>query len=92
MSIDEWRAQLESERREKDQFFAGQRQSPIPSEVRAEFRGLAYYPADPNSRFEVELLEHEEKEFVRIGGEDCALQAYKSEAEQGQLFIPLSGV
>jgi uncharacterized protein (DUF1684 family) len=108
MSIDEWRARLESERSEKDRFFAGHRQSPIPPEDRAEFRGLAYYPADPNYRFEVELLEHEEKEFVRmaytkgeeqdfirwaefrlrIGGEDCVLQAYKSEAEKGQLFIP----
>lgn len=108
MTIDEWRAQLESERREKDRFFAEHWQSPIPPEVRAEFRGLAYYPADPTYRFEVELFEHEKKEFVRmaytkgeeqdfirwgefrlrIGGEDCVLQAYKREAEKEQLFIP----
>jgi len=103
-----WKAQLEEERREKDWFFAGHWQSPMSPEERAEFRGLDYYPPDPDLRFEVELHEHEEKERVRmaytkgeeldfirwgefrfrVGGEECVLQAYKSDAEEERLFIP----
>jgi uncharacterized protein (DUF1684 family) len=66
MEIDEWKAQLETERGEKDRFFAGHWQSPILLEERAEFRGLDYYPPDPDWRFELELHEHEDKEPVRM--------------------------
>jgi uncharacterized protein (DUF1684 family) len=66
LEIDEWKAQIERERREKDVFFAEHRQSPIPPQDRAEFRGLDYYPPDPDCRFEIELHEHEEKKTVRI--------------------------
>jgi len=108
MTVDAWKQQLEEERREKDMFFAGHWQSPIPPEERAEFRGLDYYPPDPDLRFEIELQEHEDKETIRmsytkgeeqdfirwgefrfkIGSEECALQAYRSDAEEEQLFIP----
>jgi len=108
MEIDQWKAQFERERGEKDVFFAQHWQSPIPPEDRAEFRGLDYYPPDPGWRFEIELHEHEDKEAVRMaytkgeeldfirwgefrfraGGEECVLQAYKSDAEEGRLFIP----
>lgn len=108
MEIDEWKAQIERERRDKDRFFAEHWQSPIPPADRAEFRGLDYYPPDPDSRFEIEFHEHrdkktvrmaytkgEERDFVqwgefrfRIGGEECVLRAYKSEAEGEGLFIP----
>jgi len=108
MKTDEWKVQVERERREKDQFFADNWQSPIPAEERAEFRGLDYYLPDPDYEFEIELHEHEEKKTVRmaytkgeerdfvrwgefrfrIGGEECVLQAYRSDAEEEQLFIP----
>jgi uncharacterized protein (DUF1684 family) len=107
MAIDAWKAQIERERREKDVFFAGHWQSPIPPEDRAGFGGLDYYPPDPDCRFEIELHEHEEKKMMRmaytkgeerdfirwgefrfrIGGEECVLQAYKSDSEEEQLFI-----
>jgi len=108
MAVDAWKQQIERERREKDEFFARQWQSPISPEERAEFSGLDYYPADPDYRFEIELHEHMDKkamrmaytkggqrDFVRWGefrfsvaGEECVLQAYKSDAEGEQLFIP----
>lgn len=66
METDAWKAQLKKERAEKDRFFAGHWQSPIPVEERAEFRGLDYYPPDRDHRFEVELDEHEDKERVRM--------------------------
>ncbi len=66
MEIDVWKAQLERERREKEGFFAGHQQSPIPPADRAELRGLDYYPPDPDCRFEIELHEHQEKKMVRM--------------------------
>jgi uncharacterized protein (DUF1684 family) len=108
VAADAWKQQLERERREKDRFFAGHWQSPIPPEDRAEFSELDYYPPDPDLRFETELHEHEEKKMVRmaytkgeerdfiqwgefrfrIGSEECVLQAYRSDSEEEQLFIP----
>jgi len=108
VEIDEWKARIERERREKDVFFAEHWQSPIPPQDRTEFSGLDYYSPSPDLRFEIELHEHkdkkgvrmaytkgEEQDFVRwgefrfrIGGEECVLQAYKSDSEEEQLFVP----
>ncbi len=66
MEIDNWREQLKRERSEKDRSFAGHQQSPIAPEDRAEFRGLEYYPPEPDCRFEIELHEHEEKKTLRM--------------------------
>ena len=66
MEIDAWKAQLERERREKDRFFAEHRQSPIHFQERAEFKGLDYYPPDPDYSFQIELHEHEEKKALRM--------------------------
>jgi len=43
---DQYRAELEAKRREKDAFFADHPQSPIPPEEREEFSGLEYFPPD----------------------------------------------
>lgn len=75
MEIDEWKAQIERERGEKDRFFGLHWQSPIPPHGRAGFRGLDYYPPDPRYRFEIGLVEHEEKQTVRM--------AYTKGEEQG---------
>jgi uncharacterized protein (DUF1684 family) len=66
MKIDAWKAQIEGERREKDAFFGRHWQSPIPPEGRAGFKGLDYYPPDPDLRFELELHEHKDKKTVRM--------------------------
>jgi uncharacterized protein (DUF1684 family) len=44
MDTDAWKAEIERARSEKDRFFAGHWQSPIPLEDRTEFEGLDYYP------------------------------------------------
>ena len=64
--ISEWKEKLERERKEKDEFFAVHWQSPIPAEERAKFRGLVYYPPDPDYRFELELHEHRDKKMLKI--------------------------
>jgi len=45
-------AEVEQRRREKDQFFAKNAESPLPPELRIAFSGLSYYPIDWNYRFE----------------------------------------
>jgi len=64
--VSKWKLKLEEERREKDSFFAWHWDSPIPREDRTRFRGLAYYPPNPDYRFELELHEHSQKETVRV--------------------------
>lgn len=64
--MDEWKEELEWERREKDRFFVLNQQSPIPPEERSKFKGLSYYPPDPNFRFELELHEHGDKKIIEI--------------------------
>lgn len=66
MDTSEWIATLKSQREEKDQFFSTHWQSPVPPQERAKFKGLAYYPADPAYRFELEMREHEEKKILRM--------------------------
>jgi len=108
MSIDEWKERIEIERRQKDLFFASGPQSPLPMEDRAGFEGLAYWPADPEYCYEVELHRHDEKEIIdvedtsgqqrhmwrwgefrfQLGGQECALQAYKDDPDEQRLFVP----
>jgi len=108
MEISEWEERLAIEREQKDTFFSIHPQSPIPLEERKEFKGLDYYPPDPDYRFELKLHEHprkkrikmsytkgEQQEFIRwgefrfkIGGQEQALQVYKSNPEEERLFVP----
>ena len=52
-------------RKQKDRFFAVHWQSPIPSEERAKFKGLEYYPPNADYRFELELHEHRDKKLLQ---------------------------
>jgi hypothetical protein len=45
-----WRRELEGHRDHKDEFFATERQSPIPPEERDAFDGLSYFEPDPDYR------------------------------------------
>jgi uncharacterized protein (DUF1684 family) len=67
METSEWKAEIEKGRKIKDRFFrSGYAGSPVPSEDRARFKGLDYFPPDPAYRFELELHEHEEKRLVKM--------------------------
>ncbi len=65
MKFEEWNAEVETARRQKDAFFGSYR-SPISFEKRENFKGLTYYPPDIKYRFEIELAEHSEKETLKI--------------------------
>ena len=45
-----WRERLRDHRAEKDEFLASHPQSPVPSEERERFSGLAYFDPDPAYR------------------------------------------
>jgi len=108
MGSSHWRERVQAEREQKDRFFATHLQSPLPVRERRGFRGLAYFPADPGYRFELDLVEHPTKEAIETGdtagqmrtlwrwgefrfqiaGQECALQAYKSDPDEASLFVP----
>ena len=66
MEISEWKEQILMERDQKDRFFGGHFQSPLPFDERQKFKGLNYYPPDPNYRLELELQEHKEKKTLKV--------------------------
>jgi len=66
MEMNTWQIKIKKEREEKDKFFALHWQSPIPIEERVNFKGLRYYPIDPNYRFELELKEHKNKIITEV--------------------------
>lgn len=62
--VDRWRDELESKRREKDEFFADHPQSPIPPEERETFDGLEYFDPNPDYRVTATVEIHDEPEPV----------------------------
>ena len=50
-----WRTELEGHREHKDDFFATDRQSPIPADQREAFDGLSYFDPDPELRVEAAI-------------------------------------
>lgn len=78
MTTSGWQKRLKTIRRGKDKYFRDNPQSPIPTPDRESFKGLDYYPLDPDYRFELELHEHDEKVTARLeathGGERTVLR------------------
>ena len=66
MNIQRWKQCIESGRRAKDRSFASHPQSPVSPEDCGAFEGLAYYPPDPDYRFELPLHRHEEEEILEV--------------------------
>jgi len=66
MEISEWKEQILTERDQKDTFFDGHLQSPLPFDERRNFKGLNYYPPDPDYRLELQLQKHKEKEILKV--------------------------
>ena len=67
MDIKQWKKRIETERNQKDLFFASNHQSPLPLIDRAVFHTLAYWPPNPEYRFELQLYDHADKENVLVG-------------------------
>ena len=77
---DEWRAELEAKRAEKDEFFGSHPHSPIPKDERETFDGLDYVAPDPSFRVEATVhLVDEDDDAVYVmetttGGEQRYLK------------------
>ncbi|MBS3761713.1 MAG: DUF1684 domain-containing protein [Planctomycetes bacterium] len=61
-----WKQKLETERGEKDQFFALHPQSPLPQSDREDFTALDYFPPDPKYRFELMPHEYKNQELIHV--------------------------
>ncbi|AXR79816.1 DUF1684 domain-containing protein [Natrarchaeobaculum sulfurireducens] len=66
IDVDQWCAELEAKRAEKDQFFAEHPQSPIPPGERDAFDGLEYFEPDPAYRVLATVTVEDEPGVVQM--------------------------
>ncbi|WP_087715094.1 DUF1684 domain-containing protein [Natronolimnobius baerhuensis] len=64
IDVEQWRAELEDKRAEKDEFFAQHPQSPVPPEERDDFAGVEYFDPDPTYRVHATATVHDDPEVV----------------------------
>jgi hypothetical protein len=64
-------------RSEKDGFFANHVQSPLTNIQKRSFHGLAYFPEDPQLRFEVQVERFSEQVEIRIPTSTGEVQIYQ---------------
>lgn len=57
---------MESHRKEKDEFMINSEKSPLLSENRANFKGLPYYPVNQDFLFKQKLIRSEETDTIQI--------------------------
>jgi uncharacterized protein (DUF1684 family) len=76
-----YKARLRKERAGKDEFFADHPRSPIPAADREGFDGLAYFPPDPDYRFERPLWEHDTAERLTVETTQDGAQTYQRVGE-----------
>lgn len=69
--------ELDSFRAEKDAFFGGHPQSPLTREQRAGFKGLSYFPENPDLRLEVRVNEFAEKAEFEMQTSTGNVQIYE---------------
>ena len=68
--------QLEDFRREKDDFFAEDEQSPLTAEQRRNFHGLNYFPENPALRLVLPVEEFEKKDKISMPTSTGDVQVY----------------
>ena len=64
--IDAWKARLEQNRTEKNEFLKTNMQSPIPFSKRRKFSGVEYFSPKDSLSFKLELHEHPEKKTIEV--------------------------
>ena len=70
-------SELDDFRRDKDEFFKHDRQSPLTREQKAAFTGLNYFPENPALRLEVAVEPAETPETVQMQTSTGDVQAYQ---------------
>jgi uncharacterized protein (DUF1684 family) len=75
--MDEWAADLERERKQKDMFFLEHPKSPLSQSARETFDGLGYYEPDPAFRFTIPLRRADDPETVTVETTNDNTQTYE---------------
>ena len=70
-------SELDDFRREKDEFFKHEIQSPLTREQKKTFAGLSYFPENPALRLEVRVTPAEAKETIQMQTSTGAVQPYQ---------------
>jgi uncharacterized protein (DUF1684 family) len=68
--------ELEAFRKEKDDFFGQDPQSPLTADQKKNFQGLKYYPENPELRFEVKAENLTSKERIEMQTSTGDIQVY----------------
>ncbi|SRR6266545_2862817 len=71
------KSELEQFREAKDAFFKRDRQSPLTYEQKKEFKGLNYYPENPDLRLVVTVDEFPEKQVIEMQTSTGDVQKYE---------------
>lgn len=67
---------LDEFRKQKDEFYAQDPNSPLLPEQRANFKGLSYFPENPEMRLEVEVPPFEVQEVVQMPTSSGNVKSY----------------
>lgn len=68
--------ELEAFRKQKDEFFAKDRHSPLTAGQKKDFKGLQYFPENPALRLEVKVEELPEKDIIQMQTSTGLVQNY----------------
>lgn len=82
-------SELDAFRKEKDDFFQHDPQSPLTPEQKRSFRGLHYFPENPDLRVEVKAEELSEKERIEMQTSTGDIQVY---FRHSQIHFTVDGV
>ena len=69
-------SELDTFRKQKDEFFARDRHSPLTAEQRKDFKGLQYFPENHDLSLEVEVEELPEKGTIQMQTSTGSVQSY----------------
>lgn len=67
---------LDEFRKEKDKFFANDNNSPLSPEQREHFKGLSYFPENPDLRLEISVTPFAEQEMVQLPTSTGDIKSY----------------
>ncbi|MGB8648902.1 MAG: DUF1684 domain-containing protein [Anaerolineae bacterium] len=81
-------SELDEFRQMKDEFFRDHFQSPLTAEQKKEFKGLPYYPENPDLRFELSLQAYNQPGRVQMQTSTGAVQDY---IRAGQIHFEVNG-
>jgi hypothetical protein len=75
--MDTHNTNLDEFRKMKDDFFVHDSHSPLTPAQRKSFRGLSYFPYNPNLHLEVDIQEYSEKQIIEMQTNTGEVQVYE---------------